>query len=282
MPSRAARWMSAIVSRSNVTDSRSPGCQSARPRAWTCHQYAPDVVDVEVVELPRRPVAAELRRVGVAIPAPASSSRSCAEVLVAHLLLDAVGARARHRPADVQPRLVERVAERLAGVAAHHQAALLGHERAHVADRAADDDVGALERDPAPRRRVAVDHEQAAAAGRPRRLAGAAVDHDRARHHVLGHARRRSCRARARSRACSCRRSSSRRGPRSRPRSRRRGRPPSRAGRRVAHPQRAVRRRRTAGARSARGPLSARGRTTSSAARVLGRGHHATGAVPQL
>ena len=39
-------------------------------------------------------------------------------MLVAQLLLDAVGAEARDRAADVEARLVDRVAERLAGVAA--------------------------------------------------------------------------------------------------------------------------------------------------------------------
>ena len=71
---------------------------------------------------------------------------------------------------------------------------------------------------------VAVDDEQAAAAGRARRLARVAVDDDAARTSCSRRARCPRCRARARSRACSCRRSSSRRARRSRPRARRRGR----------------------------------------------------------
>ena len=57
-------------------------------------------------------------------------------MLVAQLLLDAVGAEARDRAAHVDARLVDRVAERVARVAADDEAAALGHERAHVADRA--------------------------------------------------------------------------------------------------------------------------------------------------
>ena len=100
-------------------------------------------------------------------------------MLVAQLLLDAVRAEARDRAAHVEPRLVDRVAERLARVAADDEAARLRHERAHVPDRAADDDVDALHRDPAARRGVAVDDEQPAAAGRSGRLAHVAVDDDR-------------------------------------------------------------------------------------------------------
>ena len=140
----------------------------------------PGVVDLEVVELPRRAVAAELGRVDVVDARRASSSsRSSATVLVAQLLLDAVGAEARDRAADVEVRLVDRVAERVAGVAADDEAAALRHERAQVADRAADDDVDALHRDAAARARVAVDDEQAAVAGRAGRLARVAVDDDR-------------------------------------------------------------------------------------------------------
>ena len=155
-----------------------------------------------------------------------SSARSCATMLVAHLLLDAVGAEPGDRAADVEPRLVQRVAERLAGVAAHDEAAPLGHERAHVADRSADDDVGALQRDrrSAPRRRRG---SRAGRRGRSRPPTGCALPStiDAARTSCSRRRRRRSCRARGPSRAGSCRRSSSRRGPRSRPRARRRARP---------------------------------------------------------
>ena len=83
-------------------------------------------------------------------------------MLGAHLLLDAVGPERRDLAGDVEPRLVDRVAERLARVAADDEPAGLRHERAQVPDRAADDDVRALQRDRAPRGGIAVDHEEAA------------------------------------------------------------------------------------------------------------------------
>src|SRR5580658_2302677 len=123
MPSRAARWISAIVSRSKVADSRSPGCQA--PGRWDPFVVAlmsvdPDVVDGEVVELPRGAVAPELRGVGIDLGG-GEQSEQLLVMLGAHLLFNAVGAEPGDRAADVQPRLVERVSERLAGVAAHHE-----------------------------------------------------------------------------------------------------------------------------------------------------------------
>ena len=44
-------------------------------------------------------------------------------MLVSHRLLDAVGAKARDAAAHEKPRLVDRIAERVAGVAEHHQVA---------------------------------------------------------------------------------------------------------------------------------------------------------------
>ena len=180
MPSRAARWISAITLRSKRADSRRPGLPAAALIS------TPRVVDREVVELPRRAVAAEVRRVDVVDPGALEQLAHLRDVLVAHLLLDAVGAEPGDRAAHVEPRLVDRVAERIAGVAADDEAARLRHERAQVPDRAADDDVDALHRDAAARRGVAVDDEQPAVRGRARRLADAAVDDDDARHHVLG------------------------------------------------------------------------------------------------
>src|SRR5204863_1137525 len=97
-------------------------------------------------------------------------------------------AEAGDRAAHVEVRLVQRVAERVAGVAAYDKRAALGHERAHVPDLSAHGDVDALHRDAAARGRVAVDDEEAAAAGRTRRLARVPLDDDRARHDVLGDA----------------------------------------------------------------------------------------------
>ena len=103
-----------------------------------------------------------------------------------HLLGDAVGAQRRDVAAHVDAGLVDRVAERLAGVAADHQPTRLRHERAHVADVAADHDVDALHRDPAPRSGIALDDQQPAVGGGARRLRCVALHPDGAAHHVLG------------------------------------------------------------------------------------------------
>src|SRR5438093_8999818 len=136
------------------------------------------VVDVEVVEPAGRPVAAELRRVDTGDPGPVEEVAQLGEVVLADVLLDAVGAEAFHLAANVDAGLVDRVAEGVAGVAAYHEPAGLRHEAAQVADRAADDDVDSLHRDAAAGGGVAVDDEQAAAAAGAGGLAGVAVDHD--------------------------------------------------------------------------------------------------------
>src|SRR5271170_6074864 len=166
MPSRAARWISAIALRSNVADSRRPGCQPpatgspASPLPPPPYiSIAPEVLDMEVVELTSRPIAAELGCLDVVQLGALEQLREVLEVLCTHLLLDAVGAELGDRSANVQTRLIQRVAQRLAGVAAYDQRALLRHEGAHVADRPAHDDLGSLQRDPAARRGVAVDDE---------------------------------------------------------------------------------------------------------------------------
>src|SRR3954447_26425662 len=123
MPSRAARWISWIVLRSKTADSRRPGCQDIR--SAPCRGRAgrplvlPGVVDVEVVETARRPVAAELRRLRIGHAGAREQVAQLGAVLVAQVLLDAVGAEAAHRPAHVEPRLVDRVPERVTRVAAH-------------------------------------------------------------------------------------------------------------------------------------------------------------------
>ena len=58
------------------------------------------VVDLEVVELPRGPVASELRRVGID-PGGVEQTSDLLDVLVTHLLLHAVRAEARNRPSHV-------------------------------------------------------------------------------------------------------------------------------------------------------------------------------------
>src|SRR5512132_204371 len=128
-----------MTSRLKSADSRSAISELAR------------VIDLEVVELARRSVAAEVGGIGVLDPGPLEQRRDLGAVLLAQLLLDAVGAEAGDRTAHVDPGLVDRVAEGVAGVAAHEQAPLLRHERAHVPDGSAHDDVDALHRDPAAR-----------------------------------------------------------------------------------------------------------------------------------
>src|SRR5215218_8089453 len=151
MPSRAARWISWIVLRSNVADSRRPGCQPGwplrprlLPRVSNSVIGSPlvlaGVVDVEVVEPARRAVAAEVGRVGVVDAGALEQRAQLGDVVLGELLLDAVGTEALDRAAHVEVRLVDRVAERVARVAADDEAALLGHERAHVPHRPADDD----------------------------------------------------------------------------------------------------------------------------------------------
>src|ERR671922_2182552 len=198
MPSRAARWISWITLRSNSADSRSPGRQPRREaRRSSSSRALPSVsnsvmpligagvVDLEVVEAPRRAVAAELSGVAVVDARPVEQVAQLAQVPLAQLLLDAVRPQAGYLPAHVEVRLVDGVAEGVAGVAAHDEAALLGHEAAHVPNRAAHHDVHALHRDAAAGRGVAAYHEQAPAPGGAGRLARVAVDHNGPGHHVL-------------------------------------------------------------------------------------------------
>ena len=81
----------------------------------------PEVVDVEVVQPAGRAVPAERRRVDVVDPGLREQLADAAMWRSSHLLLDAVRAKPRDRAAHVQPCLVQRVAERLAGVAADNQ-----------------------------------------------------------------------------------------------------------------------------------------------------------------
>jgi hypothetical protein len=109
-------------------------------------------------------------------------------VLLAQLLLDAIRAQLGDLSTDVDARLVDRVAQGLARVAANDQAAGLGHEPAQVTDRPANHDVDALHGDTAARRRVAVNDEQASAPGRAGGLACVSLHHDGAGGQVLGEA----------------------------------------------------------------------------------------------
>src|SRR4051794_35093565 len=113
MPSRAARWISWMTSRLKIAPSRRPGRQpraAERRSTSSCAlprtsnsvikgtvplclaSVIPGVVDVEVVELARRPVAAEVVRVDALHLGAFQKARQLGCVLVAHLLLDAVRA----------------------------------------------------------------------------------------------------------------------------------------------------------------------------------------------
>src|SRR6476661_9321994 len=81
----------------------------------------PRVVDLEVVERARRSVAAELGGIDVVDVRLVEQRADLGGVLLAHLLLDAVGPEAGDGAADVEARLVDGVAQRVAGVAAHQQ-----------------------------------------------------------------------------------------------------------------------------------------------------------------
>src|SRR5215211_3945082 len=108
MPWLAARWISWMTSRSKVADSRSP-----RRAIVSGISVLPGVVDVEVVEPPRRAVAAEVGRVGVPDPGALEQRAQLGDMVLSKVLLDAVGAEALHPAAHVDVRLVDRVPERV-------------------------------------------------------------------------------------------------------------------------------------------------------------------------
>src|SRR5262245_14734951 len=79
-------------------------------------------------------------------------------------LLASVGAEPVNFPADVNHRLVQRVAQTGACVTAHDQPATLRHESRNVADVATDDDIAALQRDRAAAGSIALDDDEPATA----------------------------------------------------------------------------------------------------------------------
>jgi hypothetical protein len=85
--------------------------------AHRCRLSSISVVDVEIVELAGRAVAAELLRLGVAFGACQQVGQKF-QMLGPHFLLDAIGTEALHLAAHEQPRLVQAVAQRLARIAA--------------------------------------------------------------------------------------------------------------------------------------------------------------------
>ena len=110
-----------------------------------------------------------------------------AALIRVHGFLFAIGAEAAHAAAHKEPRLIETISKTFPWRSQNDQIAFLGHERAHVANRAADDDVDPFHRDSAPRPRIALDHQQPASPGRAGTLARIAAHPDITGHHVLGH-----------------------------------------------------------------------------------------------
>ena len=143
------------------------------------------VVDVEVIQLARGPVALELFGLGVAAAALQQFLEDL-DMLGTHFLFDAVGTQRFDRAAHEQARLVDAVAQRVACIAADNEVAGLGHEGAHMADIAVHDDVDALHRDTAARAGVTLDDQRAAIGGGAGVLAGITFNDDGAAHHVLG------------------------------------------------------------------------------------------------
>src|SRR6266581_5278035 len=107
-------WM---VARSKGADSRRPRDAKSMSIAETTPSVRRRVVDLEVVQLPGRAVAAEVRGVLVELRRLEQLGQF-REVFVPHLLLDAVRAEGLDRALDVDAGLVEGVAERVTGVAA--------------------------------------------------------------------------------------------------------------------------------------------------------------------
>src|SRR5262245_64905512 len=85
------------------------------------------VVDVEVVELAGRAVALEGARVRLD-PGALEQPAELGDVVIGHLLLDAVRPQAFDLALDVDLRLVDRIPEALPGIAADHETAGLAHE----------------------------------------------------------------------------------------------------------------------------------------------------------
>src|SRR5262245_3776231 len=117
------------------------------------------MVDMEVIEAPCRAVTPETSRIP-SNPGTIEETGDAFDIILGHRLLDAIGAEARDSAGDVDPSLVERVAEVMAGVAADDQRTGLAHECAHMPDRTANDNGDALHRDAAARTGVALNNDE--------------------------------------------------------------------------------------------------------------------------
>src|SRR5208282_4413619 len=120
------------------------------------------VVDVKIIEPPRRAVTLEPPRIGGDLGA-GEKAGDAFDVGRRHLLLHAVGTEAGDIAGDKDVGLVNRVPEIVAGVAAHDEGTRLAHKAAHMADRTADHDGDAFHRNAAARAGVALNDDEAAA-----------------------------------------------------------------------------------------------------------------------
>ena len=102
------------------------------------------MIDVEIVKFARRAVAPESRRIGIDAGA-AQELRDDGPVLLAHLLLDTIGAQALHLAAHKDPRLINGIAEVGPRIAADDHIAGLGTSLGRSID-AYNRAVGSLER----------------------------------------------------------------------------------------------------------------------------------------
>src|ERR1700749_4500951 len=106
-----------------------------------------DVFHVEMIKPARRSVAAELTDIHRAVDAGGlEQPAELALLLLSERLFLAIGAQAVHLAAHIEMRLVDRIAERLAGVLQDHEVAGLRHEGRQMPDRSLDHDIDALHR----------------------------------------------------------------------------------------------------------------------------------------
>src|SRR6266545_5635996 len=160
-------------------------CLRGPGRPLSCISVPLALERIEVVELACGADPGDVLRVDVVEACQLDEPLDLEDVLVGEVFDAGVGAERADPPGHVDHRLVQRVAEGLAGVTADEDGPRLGHEPAHVTDVASHDDRAALERDPSPRAGVSRDRNHTAVGGRAGGLGGVAVDADRARHEVL-------------------------------------------------------------------------------------------------
>src|ERR1041385_2715466 len=107
----------------NVAEGRRPrGSTLMSSRTPSARSISVGVIDVKVVKLAGRAVAAEFFRIGLDARL-FQKALQLGDMMGRHLLLDAVGAQALDLALDVELRLVDRIPQALPGIAADHQIA---------------------------------------------------------------------------------------------------------------------------------------------------------------